>query len=83
MLTPSREPHSPNFAFLSKHDAVLVRHAALAERYAPHGRVAVLPNLVPARYLDVTAAPHDGTVIGWGGNLGSLNNRTNSIQYLS
>lgn len=25
--------HSPNFAFLAKHDDVLVRHAALAERY--------------------------------------------------
>lgn len=50
-------------------DLVTVTTPALAERYAPHGRVAVLPNLVPARYLDVTAAPHDGTVVGWGGSV--------------
>ena len=30
---PSAEFNSPNFGFLAKHDDVLVRHAALAERY--------------------------------------------------
>lgn len=34
-------------------DLVTVTTPALADRYAPHGRVAVLPNLVPARYLEV------------------------------
>ena len=30
---PNRAFASPNFAFLTKYDEVLVRHAALAERY--------------------------------------------------
>src|SRR5262245_37350066 len=30
---PNKAFTSPNFAFLTKHDEVLVRHAALAERY--------------------------------------------------
>ena len=30
---PGHELNSPNFAFLGKHDSVLLRHAALAERY--------------------------------------------------
>lgn len=50
-------------------DLVTVTTPALAERYAPHGRVAVLPNLVPERYLSITAAPHDGVVVGWGGSV--------------
>ena len=50
-------------------DLVTCTTPALAERYAPHGRVAVLPNLVPERYLSVEAPPHDGTVVGWGGSV--------------
>lgn len=50
-------------------DLVTVTTPALAERYAPHGRVAVLPNLVPERYLSVTAAPRDGVTVGWGGTV--------------
>lgn len=50
-------------------DLVTVTTPALAERYAPHGRVAVLPNLVPERYLEVVAPAHDGTVVGWGGSV--------------
>jgi len=50
-------------------DLVTCTTPALAERYAPHGRVAVLPNLVPERYLSIEAPPHDGTVVGWGGSV--------------
>lgn len=49
-------------------DLVTCTTPALAERYARHGRVAVLPNLVPARYLEVDAPAHDGVVVGWGGS---------------
>ena len=51
-------------------DLVTCTTPALAERYAPHGRVAVLPNLVPERYLSVEAPAHDGmVVVGWGGSV--------------
>lgn len=50
-------------------DLVTVTTPALAERYAPHGRVAVLPNLVPERYLEVEAPAHDGVTVGWGGSV--------------
>jgi glycosyltransferase involved in cell wall biosynthesis len=50
-------------------DLVTVTTPALAGRYAPHGRVGVLPNLVPERYLAVSAPPHDGVVVGWGGTV--------------
>lgn len=48
-------------------DLVTVTTPALAERYAPHGRVAVLPNLVPESYLSIEGADRKGTVVGWGG----------------
>ena len=48
---------------------VTVSTEALAERYAPHGRVSVLHNCLPERYLDI---PHeDSDVVGWGGALAS------------
>ena len=49
-------------------DLVTCTTPALAARYAGHGRVAVIPNYVPAAYLDV---PHagDGHTVGWAGNL--------------
>lgn len=50
-------------------DLVTVTTPALADRYAPHGRVAVLPNLVPERYLSIAAAPRDGVTVGWGGTV--------------
>lgn len=50
-------------------DLVTVTTPALADRYAPHGRAAILPNLVPERYLQVEAPPHDGVVVGWGGTV--------------
>lgn len=49
-------------------DLVTVSTPSLAERYGAHGRVAVLPNLVPASYLDIER-PGDGRVIvGWSGS---------------
>lgn len=48
-------------------DLVTVTTPALAERYAPHGRVAILPNCVPAWYLDVEPARNDPPVITWTG----------------
>lgn len=48
---------------------VTVSTDALAERYAPHGRVAVLRNCLPARYLDIEHT--DSDVVGWGGSLAS------------
>lgn len=47
-------------------DLVTVTTPALAQRYAPHGRVAVLPNYVPASYLSVVGT-HDR--IGWAGSV--------------
>ena len=35
-------------------------------RYATHGRVAVLRNCVPERYLSITAK-RTGQTVGWGG----------------
>ncbi|MBO0885538.1 MAG: glycosyltransferase [Mycobacterium sp.] len=49
-------------------DLVTCTTPALARRYAPHGRYVVIPNYVPASYLDV---PHtgDGNTVGWAGTL--------------
>lgn len=49
-------------------DLVTVSTRALAERYGGHGRVAVLPNFVPERYLQIER-PRDGQVmVGWSGS---------------
>lgn len=48
---------------------VTVTTPALAKVYGAHGRVRVIPNYVPARYLDL---PHeDSDLIGWGGSVHS------------
>lgn len=49
-------------------DMVTCTTPALARRYAEHGRVAVIPNYIPAGWLDI---PHtgDGRTVGWAGNL--------------
>jgi hypothetical protein len=44
---------------------VTVTTPALAQRYGAHGRVAVIPNFVPRKYLDVDH--EDSADIGWGG----------------
>lgn len=49
-------------------DLVTVSTPALAEVYAPHGRYAILPNLIPKRYLRYkpgTARP----TVGWTGSV--------------
>ena len=52
-------------------DLVTVTTPALAERYGSHGRVAVLPNLVPASYLEVPShAPREvSPTVGWTGSV--------------
>lgn len=47
-------------------DLVTVTTPALAERYGGHGRVAVLPNCVPASILDLPFKDN-GKTLGWSG----------------
>lgn len=49
-------------------DLVTVTTPALARVYGEHGRVAVLPNYVPAAYLQLApVVPRDGLTVGWPG----------------
>lgn len=48
-------------------DLVTVTTPALTRRYGGHGRVAVIPNHVPASYLDVQRREHEGVTVGWSG----------------
>lgn len=50
-------------------DLVTVTTPALAERYAPHGRVAIVPNYVPAWYCEIPRAERDEPVLGWSGSV--------------
>lgn len=50
-------------------DLVTVSTPALADRYG-HGHSAILPNLVPARYLNLAGLKRPGTV-GWSGYVGT------------
>lgn len=50
-------------------DLVTVSTPALADRYGLPGRVAVIPNHIPASYLDVERIPHDGLWVGWSGTV--------------
>jgi glycosyltransferase involved in cell wall biosynthesis len=58
-------------------DLVTVTTPALAKRYGAHGRVAVLPNYIPAKYLTCEPAAYTdeylerltGTVAGWTGSV--------------
>lgn len=49
-------------------DLVTVSTPALAARYGRHGRVVVIPNHVPRRYLYITPAVHDELRVGWSGS---------------
>jgi hypothetical protein len=49
-------------------DMVVVSTPALAARYAPHGRVRIVPNCVPAWYLAVKREDHIGVFVGWSGS---------------
>lgn len=63
----STSPHSWHTAAETCRRAALVTVTtpALADRYGAHGRVRVLPNVVPAEYLDVDHV--DSADIGWAG----------------
>lgn len=50
-------------------DLVTVTTPALARRYSAHGRVAIVPNHIPASYLEVEPEPHDGVIVGWTGSV--------------
>lgn len=50
-------------------DMVIVSTPALAARYGAHGRVRVVRNRVPARYLEYRAEPHEGLFVGWSGSV--------------
>lgn len=50
-------------------DLVTVTTPALARRYGRHGRVRIIPNYVPERYLAVRRPEHDGVVVGWSGSI--------------
>lgn len=67
-LSPQRNWHHLNRA-IALADMVTVSTSALARRYGQHGRVAVLPNYVPQRYLDIIhpLGVGDPPVIGWTG----------------
>jgi glycosyltransferase involved in cell wall biosynthesis len=49
-------------------DMVVVSTPRLAERYGSHGRVRVVRNRVPARYLSYVADEHDALYVGWSGS---------------
>jgi len=48
-------------------DLVTVTTQPLADRYAPHGRYVILPNLVPSAYLEVKARRRGPLRVGWTG----------------
>jgi hypothetical protein len=68
---PMPNPHAFNNATEACRLAtmVTVTTPALAQRYGAHGRVRVLPNCVPAWYLDIPRV--DTGLIGWGGSVHS------------
>lgn len=49
-------------------DLVTVTTPALADRYGRHGRVRILPNYVPAWYLEVEHPSNERPIIGWSGS---------------
>lgn len=64
--------HFRNLGECCKHaDLVTVSTQALAERYAPHGRVAVIPNYVSAKWLEIGVNPTHNSplVVGWTGTV--------------
>lgn len=68
MLHPQRNHHHLRRACRLA-DHVVVTTPALARRFAPHGRFTIVPNHVPASYLDVTVEAHDGVYVGWTGSI--------------
>lgn len=52
-------------------DLVTVTTPALAALYAPHGRVAILPNMLPGYAVSGATMAAPPRVFGWGGHTGS------------
>jgi glycosyltransferase involved in cell wall biosynthesis len=50
-------------------DLVTVTTPALAARYGRHGRVRIIPNMVPSSYLHVLPNTHEGIRVGWSGTI--------------
>lgn len=48
-------------------DLVTVTTEALAEEYGSHGRVSIIPNHVPASYLEIRRPENKTPIIGWAG----------------
>lgn len=65
-------------------DLVTVTTPALAERYGHHGRVRVLPNCVPERYLSLLTKPKERLTLGWSGSVvthpGDLDQAKGAVQ---
>ena len=67
-LSPARNREHLRQACLMA-DLVTVSTPALAQVYAPHGRVVVIPNCVPEEYLRIRQDPHPGLFVGWSGSV--------------
>lgn len=65
-LGPGQSKHSFHVVdWVARHvNLVTVSTPGLAQRYGGHGRVRVIENHVPRRYLEVHHDPHDGP-LGW------------------
>jgi hypothetical protein len=50
-------------------DLVTVTTPALARRYGGHGRVVIVPNHIPASYLDIERESRGGVSVGWTGSV--------------
>lgn len=74
--TADRKAHRLILEACRRADLVTVTTPGLARRYGGHGRVQILPNVVPARYLTVTAE-RDGRTAGWAG---SVSTHPNDLQ---
>lgn len=72
-LHPRLSPHANwnHLARACKHaDLITVTTEALAQRYASHGRVAVIPNMVEQDLLHING-PTDENIVGWSGVIGT------------
>lgn len=70
-VDPKQSP-ARNWAHLAEAcslaDLVTVSTPRLAEVYGAHGRVRIVPNYIPAAYLDAWREDHDGMYVGWSGS---------------
>lgn len=52
-------------------DLVVVTTQALADRYASHGRVVIVPNYIPEAWLQTPRNQHSNVIVGWTGTVGT------------